>query len=205
MDGVHGEAESRLGMSMTFAGIAIASVRGQSMWKRRCHKFRSNHDIEIVILRLESVEIKRDPGVVVDDVDKIVANVTFLLNALRVSYEIRWHHRRNMEHNFRYAVAPSIGMCAISVAFSIEPLGIKRGASERYFSPKPREKIVVERGSLGIGENFSLRFLAFANVDDACLVAVDRVIEVESFDGPSGVFVIRENDRLDWDRHWTDG
>lgn len=137
----------------------------------------------------------RATGVVEDDVDKVVSNVTLLVDALSVVVQ-RGHHCRNVEDNFGNLVRPEIGMSTIEICFAIQTASIHLGALQLDELAQPIHKVCIVGRSDRVCQNLRFMRLVGTDVNNTELVKVDNRNMIDSLQGTLCFLVV-------WKKNWS--
>lgn len=128
----------------------------------------------IVECRGKGIKVVRKSGIVEDDVDEVITNMSLLVSISHVVFAICWHHSRNMEDKLHAAVAPTVRELAIRISLSVQTASIEFSAFKATKSAKVVDKRCVRWRANVIHEDVFFICLTFANIYHAQFVAINR-------------------------------
>ena len=141
---------------------------------------------------MEGVKIVWEPRVVVYDVDKVVANVSFFVRVRHLVVAIGGHHGRNVKDELNASITPTIGEFAVLVVARVKSSRVELGTFQAT-----QCSYIAQEGCVGWWPNIVHEYISFvgltvANVNYADLVAVDSRYSIKRGDCTTDHIVIRQ-------------
>lgn len=128
--------------------------------------------MHIVERRREGFKIVRQARIVVDDVDKVIANVTFLVGVGHLVVAVCRHHGRNVEDELDAPVTPTVGEFTVLIVPGVEAAGVELGTFQAAKGAQvPQEGRIGRRADV-VHQDLAFVRLAVANVNHTNFVAV---------------------------------